>query len=194
MYLNYFCLALSFFLLVTYLYTKKYTSWNGALMLITVLIILILKLKMGTGLLYSKDTLLQSGILTLAFTLIFSGAIIPLKKKKQVSTKYILLLFTLYLVFGFVQQLFFQYIFLETIFNLSNSFLFSIIITTVFYGYFHLQYKLFFIGTMLVNHVWSTIYLRYGNIIWPALSHAILATLFYILIYDKDPIREKLNF
>ena len=139
-----------------------------------------------------------SGIITLSLSFIF--IIIIYTQRENKNTKRILLLFMLYLLFGAGQQLFFQLVFLGSILNLFkfNRLIIPVFITSLYYALFHSSnpdkvFDKFFIGTFILNLFWSTIYLKFGNILWLALSHAILGTFYYMWIFDGDVMKKRLN-
>ena len=187
------CLAV----LLIYLRTKKYDSPAGLIMLFLSLAAILLKLyfRGNSPNLFNPSLFLASGLIVMGTTLLFCLILIPLRKNRF-RLGYALTLLPLYIFFGFLQQLLFQYLFLESAFSLIGSFWPSLIIGALFYLLFHLNLDFdakFKVCLFLVDIFWGYCYLTYHNIFWLALSHGIIGAVYYSLIVHQDAIRHRLS-
>lgn len=187
---------------LTYLRTKQYDSKKGVLLFVAGMVLLLARtlfLKTPTTLIFDYFTFWQSGALNGVFTLAIIIFFLIWKTKKKIvgfGLKYGLILFLFYLPWGFLQQLFFQYIFLETVFFLTKNKILTLIASSIFYTSVHslkIDKRLTFL-CFFASLAWFSAYLNYGNIIWPSLSHAIFGVLYYSLISKKDVLRTHLGF
>lgn len=142
----------------------------------------------------SSMPILITGVVTFFVSLFIY--LMSRSRKLNFAGKFILILLPVYLLFGFCQQILFQFIFAGTIYYLTQNLCFSIITTSLFYFSFHIrrknQIKLFF--TFGLNIIWAFIYLKYGNILWPTISHGILGVVYYSKLFEGDVLTPKLKF
>jgi len=190
----------SFLVLILFYRHEKYDTLNGILLFGVALSLLFMKSFMlgNRSLVFIPSTFLISGLVTLVAT-IFVAIILFLMRKYKPSRfekKYILILLVLYIIFGFLQQLFFQFVFLETIYSITKSFFPAIIISAFYYSLFHLREstKRFFFGTLALGIIYSTIYLLYGNLIWLGISHGILGTIYYVYYFKEKILENKIGY
>jgi len=151
----------------------------------------------GYEMFYNPTGLFISGILNLI--VIFLGVITILifrNRKLKRRAGFFLMVFICYLPFGFLQQLLFQYVFLETLVSLFQAKYIVLIIGVLFYTFFHLskETNLLAILGFLAGLAWMSIYLYYGNIIWPSLGHAFLAAMYYYFIHPSNRLVKRLKF
>jgi membrane protease YdiL (CAAX protease family) len=189
-------------LLVLLIYKKiqRYDSLNGLFLFVLFIILLIMRLvrtpHFGKSL-FNASTLNISGLIMLIVTVMFFLIILYFKKhERHGQANNILILLAAYLVFGLAQQVFFQLIFLNTVSNITHNFYLAILLTSLFFGLFHLKKKYYtlFVFTFLLNIFWSSIYLLYSNILWPVLSHAVLAVFYYVWIRKGNALKKRLSF
>jgi chromate transport protein ChrA len=131
----------------------------------------------------------------MAFTLVGCLLLIPFKKNRF-NLRFALILLPLYIIMGLLQQLFFQYLFLDTVKGLIGSLWLTILAGAVFFALFHLgiHFTNFFrICLFFTFIIWGYFYLTYQNIFWLAISHGIIGTVYYALIVQDDPIRHRLS-
>jgi hypothetical protein len=190
-------IVLCLIILLVFLKTKRYDSLQGAAIAAITIAALVLKLAFGkpSPYFFNPGKFLISGILVMAFTMLCTLFLLHFRKNK-IKIRYVLTLFVLYILFGFLQQLLFQFIFLETIYILTANLWLSIIVGALFYLLFHLYGEFdtkFKLMLFIFGICWGYFYLIYQNIFWLAISHAILGTLYYGFVVDKKAIRKKLG-
>ena len=188
-------IAISFLLIIPFYKTRSYLSIWGGLDLLIGLSALGLRIKL-LGLYPTRffigETVFVSGVVTVAITLAVIAVFVTLKKDNlfRLKSAYFWKLLATYLGTGFFQQLFFQFVFLETIYFLVNgNVLLTAFLAAIFFSLFHLGegIRKFYFLTLVMGFLFSGIYLLYGNLIWLALSHALLGTFLYVL-FIKDNI------
>jgi hypothetical protein len=201
---------LSLLLLIPYYKTKKFFSPNGFVLVSLFVVLLFLgifALPVEDSLFLRVDSLLTSGLLVLIPTVAFLVAaylgvffFLPhLLISPRRNGRHFLKLFVLYTLFAFVEQLFFQFIFLETIFYFSGDLVLSALVGTGFFVLFHLQPRplkfriLFALGALAMEFLHATVYLSLGNIIWPTLSMGLVATAYYGLLHPEDILQFRLG-
>jgi len=190
-------IILCFSVLIIYLKTKKYDSPPGITMIVLVAATIFLKLyfKGYASNIFNARNFLSSGLIVMGATL-FICILLVLLRKNRFRPGYALTLLPLYIFFGFLQQLFFQYIFLESAYSATGLFWPSIIISALFYILFHLGHGFdtkFKISLFLLDIFWGYYYLTYHNLFWLVISHGVGATAYYVLIIKKDMIKTRLS-
>jgi len=201
-FIPYIILGLVFLSLLTYWLNNTYDSINGGFLIlfgVSALILRIFYLSAETRL-YVHETFWLSGLIVGVLTLIVAIFLWVIRKNKKVNPKYFVFLLILYIFFGFLQQVLFQFVILETILYLTNSFIPTIILSAFIYGAFHktkLLFKkpiFFFLTTFAAGLIWSTVYVYYGNLIWLGISHGVTATVLFTGFVKKDLIKHKVRF
>jgi hypothetical protein len=192
--ITYFVLGLCLFILALFYFTKEYDSLNGIILVLlvaSVITIRVVFLKDIPSFIYIPSTLFNSFIYTAIVTLF---SVILLFFIRKYNNKRVTLLFFLYLLAGFVQQLLFQYVFLELVYPLIKNLLFTVLFSTLYYALFHLKHgKHFFVLTFIINTFWSTIYLTQGNLVPLVISHGILGTAYYTWLFKGDVVKGRSN-
>jgi hypothetical protein len=158
------------------------------------------------ALIFVQETFATSGTILMVMTvlaLIIMILYLFFKKRKVFSTgktkRYVLKLFGLYFIFALIEQLFFKFVVLESIFYLTEQVILSVLLGSIFFIFFHLQKYppvqrvLFAGGAFLMEFVHDYVYLSFGNIIWPALSMAMIATFYYAFIFKGDILKFRLG-
>jgi len=183
--------------------TKNYLTWQGGVLVCLVAVLFIFKLRSGAdaaalGLRWNNlsDTLLA----TIIFT--FLGALILItmrfKEKKFKVAKWFLSLTSIYLVFGILQQLFFQSIFTHSLQAVLKNPALVVIFSSVFYSSFHWGWDAkgikFGFLTLFGGVVWSILFLTSPNVLLLGASHAVLASLYYFMVYEHNILEERLVF
>ncbi len=200
MYLNALILILCISTLIVYTRTKNYDSINGILIIIfglSALLLTILYLKEVTFKLYVPETLLMSGIIHLVFTIVgFLLVIFFRVKQRKFNPVFFLTLFVLYVPFAFLQQIFFQYIFLNTLSSLIASRVLVFLLGISFFGLAHpprdtIKLTIF---SLMAGTVWIWTFMTYGNLLWQSLSHAFLGALYYCLVHPDNRLVARLKF
>lgn len=168
-------------LLILYQLFIEYDSPLGIVFIVLLLSAIFLRFSLNKIIpnhLYVQDTFAKSALIVGLFT-IFSVFVISRGRKKN-KKKNTFLLFTLYLTAGIIQQLLFQYVFLETIYYLTSNLLLTIIISVIYYSLFHLREgAAFYLKITIMGTFWALIYLNFGNIIPLIISHGIVGTVYY---------------
>jgi hypothetical protein len=195
----YLILILSISALVNYRITKHYLSLNGLLMVLLAIGLLSLRIFALSGIrtnILSLNTLQSSITLTIPLTLILSLILLIIRKNKNVNPGKAFLLFLYYIPFGIIQQLFFQFVFLETLYFLLPNLLVCIPISAIFYYLFHPRkdFKILSGATLFIGLIWSSIYLNYGNIITIGISHAFLGMMYYSLMREDNTLEPRLRY
>jgi len=193
-------ISLCVLLLFLYLSTKNYDSLKGIIMFSVGFLALFLRkyfLNSSYEMFYVPATLTISGVLNLIVILLGIIAIFIFRDRKiRRRPVFFLMVLICYLPFGFLQQLFFQYVFLETLISLFQIKYVVLIIGVLFYSFFHLskETRMLAILGFLAGIFWMGIYLYYGNIIWPSLGHAFLAAMYYYFIHPSNRLIKRLEF
>lgn len=200
MYLNALILILCISTLIIYTWTKNFDSINGILIIIfglSALVLTILYLKEVTFKLYVPETLLISGIIHLIFTIVGFLLILFFRvKQRKFNPVFFLTLFVLYVPFAFVQQIFFQYIFLNMLSSLIASRSLVLLFGILFFGLAHpprdtVKLTIF---SLLAGSVWVWTFMTYGNLLWQSVSHAFLGSLYYCLVHPDNRLLARVKF
>ena len=194
-------ILLSIIVYILYLITKNYDSFIGIIMFSLGFIILFLKLNyIPSNLFYVESTFWLTGLITCILVIVFTIFILLIKNNLKRKTlkfnfKYLIILLVLYIIFGFLQQLLFQFVFLESLSKLINNFYITILTGSVYYYLFHIKSKEieFHPGTFILNVCFSTIYLTLGNLIWLGIAHGVLGTIYYLNLFKTDILRKKIK-
>lgn len=185
----------SFIILLIYWKTEEYDSLKGVILFLIFVTLMYLRTLTGIrSYLFVKETLPTAILFTGLFTAILVVLAFKLKQR-TVPNRYFIVLFLLYLPMGLVQQLFFQHVFLDTIYSLVPNIFVAVIIGSIFFKLFHLKDrfgKLAYL-TFFGNLIFSTVYLLYGNIITLSISHAIIGVFYYSWINKGDAISSRLK-
>lgn len=146
---------------------------------------------------FVPDTLLISGIINLVFSIIGLLLILALRiKNRKFKLGFFFKLFIIYLPFALLQQIFFQYIFLDTLSSFFASKLLVLTLGVLFFNSAHLPRETakITVFSFIAGTVWMWTYISYGNILWPMLSHAILAPLYYCFVHPSNRLLVRLKF
>lgn len=201
-YVNLLIILLSLLGFFVYKKTKSYLSIGGLVMLLMLVGVVLLKFSVvkdlstvGFRINNFSDSLVSLIIFNAIGVVILFAMRFKAKKFKIFSWAASLLV--LYLIFGLIQQTFFQAIFTHTLSQLVDDRSLVVIFSTLFYSSFHWgwetrQIKLGFM-TLFAGAVWTMVYLRSPNIYLLAVSQGILASLYYFIVYPYDILGERLS-
>lgn len=201
-YLNIIIIVVSFVVLVIFKRTRNYASLNGLLLLLLFLVLIATKIMLvsdpsiiGLRTDNFSDTLLPTAIfLALGMAILFT---IRHRKKRFKILSWTLSLFILYFPFGFIQQLFFQGVFTDTLSRILDSQSLVIIFSSVFYSSFHWGWGskglMFGLQTLFVGIVWSTLFLTSPNIFILGATHAVLASTYYFIVREENILEKRFN-
>ena len=147
---------------------------------------------------FIKETVFVSGAVIAAITLAAIAVFVILKKDNlcRLKSAYFWKLLAGYLTAGFLQQLFFQFVFLETVYFLAKgNALLTVSLSAVFFSLFHFgkSIRKFYLLTLMMGFFYSGVYLLYGNLFWLALSHAVLGAFLYVLFFDDNLLTSRLG-
>ena len=192
---------ISFLLLGSFYKTRSFLSVWGGLTFLTGLLALGLRMKLlwlYPTRFFIRESLLISGIIVGITTLLAVAIIIFWGKNNlpRLKLAYFWKLLATYLPLGFLEQLFFQFVFLETVYFLTKgNALLAVFLSTIFFGLFHLEKKIrkFYFLILAMEIFCASVYLLYGNLIWLVLSHAILGTFIYVLFFDDNQLSRRLG-
>jgi len=195
--LNLLIFLLCVLIMIGYYIVKNYDSFGGIIIILLGLAVIYVKTLAGhLNLFFVKETFLISGVVVMSFTLLCTLFLYFFKEhNKKVFTKHGVVLLLLYIFFGFLQQLLFQFIFLETVYSLIDNVFLVVLISAAFYAIFHWKLKQirFLIVTFLAGLFWSGFYVMYGNLFWLAISHGILGTVTFLWFFDGDILRHAIK-
>jgi hypothetical protein len=200
MYLNALIILFCIITLIIYTSTKNFDSLKGILIILfasSALLVKIFLLNEVNFKLIVLPTFLISGLINLILS-IFGFLLIQIIriKNRKIKPGFLIMLFILYLPFAFLQQTFFQYIFLNTLsFFFAGKFL-VLTLGVLFFGSFHLPRETakMTVLSIIAGTIWMWTYLNYGNLIWPILSHAILAPFYFCFVHPGDRLSARLKY
>ena len=200
--LNIAIVFLSFSVLIVFKRTKSYLSIGGLSLILSVLVLFILKyLTIGnlSEIGFRTDNL-GATIIPTSIYLALSVAILftmRYKPKKFKAFKWIFALISLYLIFGFLQQFFFQAIFTHTINKLVDEKILVILFSAVFFSSFHWGWDSkgikFGLMTIFGGVVMSTLFLINPNIYILGIAHGILASFYYFIVYEGNILEKRIH-
>lgn len=200
--LNIAIVFLSFSVLVIFKRTKSYLSTGGLLLIVSVLVLFLLKyLTVGnlSEIGFRTDNL-GVNLIPASIYLALSVAVLftmRYKPKKFKAVRWIFALITLYLVFGFLQQFFFQAIFTDTVSKLVDEELLVILFSSVFFSSFHWGWDFkgirFGLMTLFGGVVMATLYLNSPNIYVLGIVHGILASFYYFIVYENNILEKRIH-
>ena len=198
--MNVLVLILCTLTLIVYTRTKNFDSLKGILMFLlafSALLLRILYIKEVNYLIFTPDTLLISGLIIFAFSAIGSLFIYTVRiKDRVIKPGFLLKLFILYIPFALLQQIFFQYLFLNDISTLITGKAPILILGVIFFGLAHSPKETakLTVFSLIAGSVWMWTYMSFGNIFWPVLSHALLGSLYYCLVHPSNRLTARLKF
>ena len=188
-------------LLVLYKKTKSYISFKGLglafLFLLSLFLTFLSSSRQELG--FNLDNL-SKGFLPITIFVFFTASILfsmRHKSKKFKVLPWLLSLFTFYLLFGVIQQTFFLAIFTHTLNRVLEDKTLVIIFSSVFFSTFHWSWSPYGIKfgmlTLLAGVVNSLLYLSGTSIIILGFGHALIASLYYFIIYENNILEKRLS-
>ncbi len=186
--------------LILYTRTKNFDSLKGILLFFLAFSALMLKIiyiKEVNFKLFTPDTIFISGLIIFVFSAIGSLFIYTVRiKDRVIKPGFLLKLFILYIPFALLQQIFFQYLFLNDISTLVAGKLPILILGVIFFGLAHSPRETakLTVFSLIAGSVWIWTYMSFGNIFWPVLSHAFLGSLYYCLVHPSNRLLARLKF
>jgi membrane protease YdiL (CAAX protease family) len=186
--------------LIIYTFTENYDSFKGVLIFLLASFALLIKIffiKEVSFKIFVPETLIISGIITLVFSVVGFLLLLALRIKNRKFTRtFLCTLFILYLPFALLQQIFFQYIFLNTLSSFFASKVVILSLGVLFFTLAHLPRETtkLTVFSLIAGCVWMWTYMSYGNILWPILSHAVLAPLYYCFVHPSNRLLARLKF
>ena len=200
--INYSILLAGVVALFTFKRMKSYVSPYFFLLILAFLYSLFAKYYLSGGwqFLYLRiDNIQDTLFATLIFTLLggLTIAAIRDKRKKFETLKWITSLVSLYLLFGIIQQIFFQAIVTSTINNLIENTNIVVVSSGLFFALFHWGWRpkgiRFGILSFIAGVVWAILFLKSPNTLLLGASHAILGGFYYSLVYEGNILQTKLT-
>jgi len=199
--MNLLIIFLCFVTLFIYKRTQSYVSINGILMLFILAVLIFIKFKI-TGDFAPLGFRLDNFRATLFPTTIFVFLGIPflysirIKTQRFKAVKWLISLAGLYLIFGIVQQTFFQSIFTHSLNILLGNKALSVVLSGIFFAAFHWKAGIkgikFGVMALVGGVVLSYLFLSSPNIILLGISHALLASAYYFWINDENNLERRL--
>ncbi len=192
---------LSILIMLAYFLTDRYDSWDGLFLILLGFLLIGLKIIIvgNSSLIFVKETFWISG-LYIAIITVFSSILVLLmkniRKGLDYNFRYLVFLLILYIFFGYLQQILFQFVFTETVFFITDNIKVSVFLGALYYFLFHVKSfrrPEFLFGTFLLGLMWSSAYLIFGNLFWLGISHGIIGTIYYLNLWDVDVLRKKLK-
>jgi membrane protease YdiL (CAAX protease family) len=166
-------------------------------MAFSALLLKILYIKEVNYRIFEPDTLLVSAVIISVFSVIGSLFIYTVRIKNRVFRPgFFLKLLILYIPFALLQQIFFQYLFLNDISTLIAGKIQILLFGVLFFGLAHSPKETvkLTVFSLIAGSVWIWTYMSYGNIFWPVLSHAFLGSLYYCLVHPSNRLTARLKF
>lgn len=106
-------------------------------------------------------------------------------------------LFLPYILFGGLQQIFFFWVFSDSVFYLSKSINLTFILTVLFFTAFHFTgqfpIKKFWMLLVIYAIIDTWVYLVWGNIVPQLVVHGLLGAVLYTVFTDTDQIKRRLG-
>ena len=189
------CLVIFF----VYNRTQNYLSIKGGIMYSLFLLVTFIKIRTGGSLIdlgFRLDniaaTLLPNILLVLGGTAVLYTMRTRIKKFKVFS--WLISLVGLYFIFGIVQQFFFQSVFTHSLYGLLGSKLPVVVISGIFFASFHWGRGLRFgLMALVAGSVMAYLFLAGPNVILLGVSHAILASVYYYFVDERDTLDNRLS-
>lgn len=182
--------------------TKSYISRGGLVMLLMLIAAVLVKfyvIKDLEAVGFRTDNFSDTLVPLIIFNATIGVAIFAMrfKAKKFKLFSWAFSLVFLYLLFGLIQQTFFQAIFTHTVSQLVSDRNLVVVFSTLFYSSFHWgwetrQIRLGFM-TIFAGAVWAMLYLQSPNIYLLAISHAFAASLYYYVVFPYDILSRRLS-
>jgi len=179
---------------------KSLLSWQGIVFIISSGYVFVIKFfilsdfrSLGVRFDNFAETWLPITIFTVLGAVILG--VMRFKDKKFKVVKWVCSLLTFYLFFGILQQAFFQAVVTHTLGELLGSTALVVIFSGIFYSAFHWDWELkgFTFGflTLIAGSVWAMLFLTNPNIFLLGISHAILGSLYYFIVYKGNILEEQ---
>lgn len=193
-------LALCILLVPVYYKTKRFDRFWGILLFIIGFGALFLRLSVLKSYpllgFFNRETIYLSILLIFlpAIVFILFGVFFKYFRKRIKKLEKLLLP---YILFGGLQQIFFFWVFCDSVYYLSKSLNLTFVLTVLFFTIFH------FTGQFSIKKLWvllclyaivdTWIYLIWGNILPQFLVHGILGSVIFIVFTDTDQIKRRLG-
>jgi hypothetical protein len=168
---------------------KTYDSLNGLLLVICGIIAMALK---GFNLSIFKDNFWISALYLACFTLFMVALLFMIGVRDRKPIWFMGLTFALYVPFGIIQEILFQYIFLDTLYSMLPNPYICIFLSAAYYMLFHPKLELGFF-TFIAGLGWSYLYLAFHNVFWIGISHALLGSAYYVFMIKGSSLKNKLG-
>jgi membrane protease YdiL (CAAX protease family) len=137
-------------------------------------------------------TLLPNILLVLGGTAVLYTMRTRMKEFKVFS--WLISLVGLYFIFGIVQQFFFQSVFTHSLYGILGSRLPVVVISGIFFASFHWGRGVRFgLMTLVAGSVMAYLFLTSPNVILLGVSHAILASVYYYFVDERDTLDNRLS-
>lgn len=102
-----------------------------------------------------------------------------------------------YVFFGALEQIFFMFVFTDSVFYLSNNVLLTFLASVLYFNIIHYQkkssIKKFFPLLAIFSVVNTYIYLIWGNILPQLLVHGLVGSLLFVEFTDTDQLKSRLG-
>lgn len=193
---------MSLLVLFTFKKTKTYVAKQSLVLILLFTFLLLTKYLSISNLAslgFRLDNLSDTLIPTLLFIMLGTVILATMrhKPKKFRVIPWFFSLVTLYLAFGVLQQIFFQSIFTHTLNELLADRSLVVIFSSIFYSSFHWGWDAkgikFGILTLFGGVVMTLLFLESPNIILLGIAHAVMASLYYFLVYEGDILEKRLS-
>lgn len=193
-------IVLCLLMLPVYFRTKKFTSPWGIILFTLAFSALFLRLSAlnlyPVLAIFNSQTLIQSALVISGPAIVFSffGVISNHFRRRLKRLEKLIIP---YFLFGAMQQLFFYWIFTDTIYYLINNTILVFIISFSYFVIFHLSkgssIKKFWFLLILFSLIDTYIYLVWQNIIPQMLVHGIVGSILFTEFTEHDEIKDRLG-
>jgi hypothetical protein len=193
-------LALCILLVPVYYKTKRFDRFWGISLFIIGFGALFLRLSVLKSYpllgFFNRETIYSSILLIFlpAIVFILFGVFSKYFRKRIKKLKKLLLP---YILFGGLQQIFFFWVFSDSVFYLSKSLNLTLILTVLFFTAFHFTgqfpIKKFWMPLVIYAIIDTWIYLIWGNIIPQIVVHGLVGSVLYTAFTDTDQIKRRMG-
>lgn len=198
--LNYIIVLLCILILLGYTLTKNFDSFKGFLIFILALLALYLKNKASGfpgDIFYYQPAFVNAvywGLFTVGVGIFL---IFLFRNHKPVGgVKRLLLLAVLYLPFGILQQIFFLYLFYDSLVLIFGMNIFTFLAGVIFFTAAHMPKETakITIFTFVFGFLNIVSFHYFKNLLVIGVVHAILGSLYYNYVHPSDRLKSRINF
>lgn len=200
--IDFFIIFLCLLSLFIYKKTRSYVSFKGLALVVIFSFLAFIRFKTignpaALGLRF--DNFGMTFLPTVAFVILGTTLLLNLrtKSKKFKVVAWLISLASLYLIFGIIQQIFFQSVFAYSLNNVLGNKPLTALFSGIFFSFFHWRAGTagicFGLMALVAGIFFSYLFLTSPNIILLGLAHAFLASIYYFFVADSDTLERRLS-